>query len=315
MSDRASPMPGQLNIFKMDLKTGESVQLTESSDLLTKDSVVMTADGKEVFFFDKQNHLRVVEMESFRERTIAQLPEEMGPPDHNSTLTADKRFLLTPRQVEKPIRYGYVYSPWVNRSALVVIRTDNGQVQRLCEGMMPVGIAEYCPTDDNLLLWDLHAGWEECHRPWVGRADGTNNRPVMLTIKGETSGHQFWGWGGETIYSVISGGGRMPQGIWACGRDGESNQRCVMHGPTIAHCTTNPAEDRFVADEVFGQTDALWMSRRGSLQPEVLCQITDWFETREGVRQAKPYHPHSRFLPSGNAVAFNGQGNAFLVEL
>lgn len=145
-----------------------------------------------MYFFDERNNLRVVDMESFKERTITQLGEEVGRPDHNSALTSDKRFLLTPRQVEKPTRYGYVYPSWAGRHALIMIRTDNGQTHRLAEGMMPVGIAEFCPIDDNLLLWDQHAGWEECHRPWVMRADGTNNRPVMLTIKGETSGHQFW---------------------------------------------------------------------------------------------------------------------------
>jgi len=119
----------------------------------------------------------------------------------------------------------------------------------------------------------------------------------------------------RSIFVVMAGGGRLPQGLWACGRDGTSNQRCVMHGPTVAHCSASPAEDRFVADEGFGQTNALFMARKGSVQAEILCQTADWFETREGVRQATPYHPHTRFLPSGTAVAFNGPRNIFLVEL
>ena len=53
-SDRYSPSPGQYNLFKMDLRTGESVQLTESSDIETTDNVVLTKNGKEVYFFDRR---------------------------------------------------------------------------------------------------------------------------------------------------------------------------------------------------------------------------------------------------------------------
>lgn len=321
-SDRASAKAGKLNLFKMDLRTGESVQLTDSSDVETKDNVVMAPDGKEVYFFDEGKNLRVVDMESFRERRIAQLPETVGAPLHNSSISPDKKFLISSRPLEAKATYSYL-SDWALHHALIATRTDNGQMHNIVEGMYPIGINEYCPTNPNLILYDIHGEWELVHRPWVINADGTGNRPVMLTIKGEGAGHQFWSWNGHQIYIVMNGG-RYPQGLWTCNTDG-SNERCVLIGGTHAHCAASPQDDRFVGDEMYGKTDALFISKKGSPQPEILCQTWPWFERDERVKDKKvigttPYHPHARFIPNGTAVAYsgrgaNGAGNIFMVEL
>src|ERR1051326_691179 len=213
-SDNYSPLPGQLNLFKMDLRTGESVQLTESGDVETKDIVVLTPDGKQVYFFDKSKHLRVVDMESFRERKIGELPENAEGPLHNCSLSPDQKYLITSRPLEPPVRYTYL-SPWARHHALIAFRTDNGEMHNIVEGQFPIGIIEYCPSNANLILWDIHGGWEQVHRPWVISADGTGNRPIMMTVKGEGSGHQFWSWDGKKVYYVLNGG-RYPQGLWSC---------------------------------------------------------------------------------------------------
>lgn len=320
-SDRASAAPGKYNLFKMDLRTGESVQLTESSDIETTDNVVMTKNGKEVYFFDAEKNLRVVDMETFRERKVTQLLENAGRPLHNSSLSSDGRTLLTARPLEPDATYTYM-SDWALHHALIAIRTDNGQMRNAVEGQFPIGINEFCPTNDNLILWDIHGGWEQVHRPWVINTQDGTNRPVMMTIKGEGSGHQYWGWTGQVIYSVINGG-RYPQGIWAVDWPSGNNERCVAIGGTHAHAATSPQEDMFVQDEVFGKTDALFISRKGSPQAQVLCQIAPWMELKEvggkKVWNTTPYHPHQRFTPSGTKVAFNGKannaGNIWLVEL
>src|SRR5262245_2419277 len=123
-SDRASAMPGQLNLFKMDLRTGESVQLTETGDIETRDNVVMTHDGKEVYFFDKKKNLKVIDMETFKERQITQLPENAQAPLHNSSVSPDKKFVLSSRPLEPRAVYDYL-SDWALHHALISIRTDN----------------------------------------------------------------------------------------------------------------------------------------------------------------------------------------------
>ena len=317
-SDRASATAGRLNIFKMDLRTGESVQLTESSDIETRDGVTLTADGREVYFFDREKNLRVVDMLSFQERKIMQLPANAGSPRHNNSVSTDKRFIVTARPLEPRTRYTYL-SEWASHNALIGIRTDTGEMHYVVEGMFPIGINEFCPTNDDLVMWDIHIGWEQTHRPWIIRVDGTENRPVMPTIKGEGSGHQYWGWSGEKVYSVLNGG-HYPQGLWQADLDG-SNERCVQIGGTHAHCASSPDDNLHVGDELWGETDHLWISRTNSPKPEILCQIAPWFEqTEPGVVGTTPFHPHARFTPQGTAVAFsgkglNGSGNMWMVEL
>ncbi|MBI4471220.1 MAG: hypothetical protein HY646_01035 [Acidobacteria bacterium] len=322
ISDRASAAPGQFNIFKMDLRTGESVQITESSDVETTDNVVMSKDGKQVYFFDTKKNFRVVDFESFKERTIGKLPENAGRPLHNSSLSSDGRTLISSRPLEPEALYTYM-SDWALHHALIGINTDNGQMRNVIEGQFPIGINEFCPANDNLILWDVHGGWEQVHRPWVYNIRDGSNVAIMPTIKGEGSGHQYWGWTGAVIYSVLNGG-RYPQGIWAVDWPSLRNERCVAIGGTHAHAASSPNEDVHVQDEVFGKTDALFFSRKGSAQYEVLCQIEPWMElvVGEGGRRewrTTPYHPHHRFMPSGTKLAFNGKannaGNIWYVEL
>ena len=91
----------------------------------------------------------------------------------------------------------------------------------------------------------------------------------------------------------------------------------------------------FVQDEMYGRTEAIWMSKKGSITGEILCQTLPWFELKPGEKAlaggetsrpvdrvigTTPFHPHARFLPNGTALAYNnksenGGGNIFLVEI
>jgi hypothetical protein len=84
-------------------------------------------------------------------------------------------------------------------------------------------------------------------------------------------------------------------------RDG-SNERCVLAGSCTGHGTVNAEEDRFVVRETFNDfSQGLWMARKGSTEPHLLCQ--------NGVDLSKhPLHlfAHPRFLRDGKTVAFTG---------
>ena len=331
-TDRWNGSPKSLDLFKMDLRTGESVQLTESGDVETSDNVTLSSDGKEVFFFDQAKNLRVVDMEDFKERTIATLPANAEAPLHNSALRHDSKVLLTARPLEPPVLYTYC-SSWARHHALIAIQTDTGEMHNLVEGQFPIGINEFNPANGEEIMWDIHGAWETVHRPWIIKADGTGNRAVMQTIKGEGSGHQFFGWSGKSVFSVFNGG-RYPQGLWGADLDG-SNERCVCSGGTHAHACVSPEEDRFIIDERYGQTNHLWMAKKGSHTPEILVQTVPWFELQEGqkgvaggeearavnrVIAASGVHPHSRFLPDGTKVAYSnkapdGGGDIWIVEV
>lgn len=313
-SDRASANLREFNLFKMDLRTGESVQLTESGRVV-RDTPVLPFDKNEVYFFDRNHSLRVIDLESDREREICRLKEKnMQRPRHNTALSPDRRFVITARALERKRNLGYQFAPHAIHSALIVIETATGKTRYLFENTSPIGHPAYCPTDPNLISYNIHIKWHVVHRPWLIQSDGTGSRLAIELANGEGAGHEFWSDNGRTFYAVLFDG-RQPQGLW--GFDvGGGNGRCALAGATIAHTAASPEEDAFVADERFGETDKMWISRKGSPQAEVLCQMADWFQERaDGSLQTTRHHPHPRFLPNGQGVTFTNGGEVYLAEV
>src|ERR1051326_5415945 len=73
ISDRAG-QKDRFNLFKMDLRTGESVQMTESGAVIPGSSDV-SYDGKQVYFNERGGIVRTVNTETFEERLVCRLPE------------------------------------------------------------------------------------------------------------------------------------------------------------------------------------------------------------------------------------------------
>lgn len=300
----------------MDLRTGESVQLTESG-AVAKDTPDISYDGKEVYYIETDKSFHAINLESLQQREICKLNEIPGDFSHALSLTPDNRFAIIGAALEPRRNVGYEYPTTrpVIRSALIVIRTGNGQRHRLIDGNAPLGHVAFCPADGNLVLYSLHVIWSLIQRPWLIRADGTEHRPIFVQRQGEGVGHEFWGASGRTVF-VTCHGGRQPQGLWAANVDG-SNERCVLAGANVAHGTASPEEDRYIVDELYTETTSLWMSRKGSPTPQVLCKMaTEWFAPNaEGKLQPTRHHPHPRFLPNGTGVTFSSGGEIYLVEV
>jgi len=310
-SDRGNA-PDQLNLFKMDLETGESIQLTDSDRNLTPRWSHVSPDGKEVYFIEDRNHVRAVNLTTLEERSICRIEGCFRP--HQLSISPDNRFLIDGVFLEdKPEENFLVGQGFLIRSAVVMIDVQTGKLTRLLDGNTPRTHAQFCPTDPNLVLYCYGGPWWRVQRMWLIHADGTGNRPIFLQTNFEGVGHDFWSDDGKTLYATCSGG-RQPQGIWAVRVDGKE-ERCVLAGPCTGHGTANAAEDRFVIDEAFNDsTTGLWCSRKGSFQAELLCQTgVNW------AVQRQEYHPHPRFLPDGRRVSFtstmSGTGEVFVVEL
>ncbi|MFB3905952.1 MAG: oligogalacturonate lyase family protein [Acidobacteriota bacterium] len=310
-SDRGSA-PEQLNLFKMDLQTGESMQLTESDRNLTPRWSHISPDGKEVYFIENGNHVRTVNLDTLEERSICRLEGCFRP--HQLNVSSDNRFLIDGVFLEdKPEEDFLVGQGFLIRSALVVINIKTGEINRLLDGNTPRTHAQFCPSDPNLILYCYGGPWWRVQRMWLIRADGTGNRPIFVQTNFEGVGHDFWSEDGKTLCATCSGG-RQPQGLWAVRADGQE-ERCALAGPCTGHGTVNAAEDRFVIDEIYNDcTTGLWYSRKGSVQAELLCQTgVNW----AGERQE--YHPHPKFLPDGRRVSFtsamSGSGEVYIVEL
>ncbi len=312
-SDRASER-GQLNLFKMDLRTGVSTQLTESNRNLTYRWSHISASGREVYFVEDKNLFRVVNIETLEERDLCRVEPCFRP--HQLTVSPDNRYVICPIFLEDKSEDDFlVKQGFLIRSALVVIRTADGKTHRLCDGNTPRSHAQYCPADPNLVLYCYGGPWWYVQRLWLIRADGTGNRPIFLQTQFEGAGHEFWSENGKAIY-VFCNGGRQPQGLWAVDAAGR-NERCVLAGSCTGHGAANPQEDRFVVSEIYNDFETgLWMSRKGSTQPELLC-YTGTDPSKFPLYSGANAHP--RFLRDGKSVIFSGamtgSGEVYMVEL
>jgi len=311
-SDRGSEK-GQLNLFKMNLQSGESIQLTESNKNLVPRWSHLSPDGKEIYFIEDRNHFKAVNIETLEERSLCRVESCFRP--HQISVSPDNRFIINGMFLEDKTEEDFLKKKegFLIRSALVVIRTDNGRMHRLLDGNTPRGHVQYCPANPNLVLYCYQGPQWYVQRMWLINADGSNNRPIFIQRGFEGAGHEFWSEDGRTIY-VTCNGGRQPQGLWAVDADGK-NERCVLAGACVGHGTANAQQDRFVIDDMYNDCKTgLWMSKKGSTEPQLLC--------RTGVSwkgQPQEFHPHPRFLPDSRTVAFtsmmSGSNEVYLVEV
>jgi hypothetical protein len=310
-SDRGSA-PQHFNLFKMDLRTGESIQLTESG-AVTEDTPEIAYDGKLVYYAENKTSVHAIELESLKERTLCTFADPIRF-DHAFTITPDGRSLIVTATLEPPKKLGYNFGHYTTRAALIVVNTANGENRRLIDGSSPLGHTAICPTNGNLVLYSIHIHWAEIQRAWLINMDGTGHRFIFRQTQGEGVGHEFWGASGRTVF-VSCYGGRQPEGLWAANADG-SNERCVLRGPNIGHGCASPEEDRYVVDELLTDTTSLWFAKKGSNEPQFLHKMAaDWFAPQNGILQPTPFHPHPRFLPNGTGVVFNSGGEIYMVEV
>jgi len=313
-SDRGN-VKVQLNLFKMNLKTGESIQLTESNRDLKPQWAHISPDGKEVYYIEDTNHFEAVDLETLEERSLGRVENCTRP--HQLTVSPDNRYIADALFLEKRKEGAFLTEPFgfLIRSAIVVIDTKTGKQHRLLDGNTPRTHVQYCPADANLLCYCYGGPWWYVQRLWLINADGTNNRPIFMQTHFEGAGHEQWGASGERIY-VVCNGGRQPQGMWSVDVN-SGEEKCVLAGMCTGHIATNPQEDRFVGSEIYcDPSKGLWMAKKGSYKPELLCRAG------KGGHQIPSGHggsAHPRFLPDGKTVAFSsaltGSGELYIVEI
>jgi len=301
---------GHFNLYKMSFGSFESVQLTEGEGIWTQAATV-APDGSEVFFLRDHNHIWAVDLGTLEEREVWQM-EEAAWVGHLS-ISADAQYLTFAFCRERPQERELSEEATPERfprGGVAVVRTDGSEAWLAVDANLLVSHAQFCPTDNDLILYCHEGPWHKVQRMWLVGRDGAECRPLHLQAHNEGVGHEFWGDGGRRVY-FTSYGGRAPQGLWSIGSNG-TTLRCVLAGATRAHGTASPEEDIFVVDEYFGDRDHLWVAYEGSWEPKMLCRTgSSWAEEK--------LHPHPRFLPTGKAVLFTsdrtGSGEIYMVAV
>jgi oligogalacturonide lyase len=301
---------GQFNLYKFRFSTFESIQVTEGQGIWTQGATI-APDGTEVFFSRDDNHIWAVDLETLEEREVWHM-EEAASVGYLSA-SPDGQYLTFAFSRERLWEMGLSSQELVERfprCGVGVVRTDGSEAWLAVDSNVLISHAQFCPGDDDLILYCHEGPWHRVQRMWLVHRDGTGCRPLCTQAQGEGVGHEFWADGGRMVYFTTYGG-RAPQGLWTLNRGGGA-PRCVLAGPTHAHGTASPDEDIFVVDECFGDRDHLWVAYQGSWQPRMLCQTgASWSNQK--------LHPHPRFLPTGKAVLFTsdrtGSAELYMVSV
>lgn len=286
---------GHFNLYAMNTHTWESVQLTESAD---EDPFSGTIDaaGDEVFYPAKSNTIYAVNILTLEEREVCQVPDAVSV--GAVSVSEDGACVLFSVDYESYWEHvPFEEAPYAfPRKAFGYVPTEGGEMTPVVNANLEMSHPQFCPTDVDIILYAHEGPWHKVQRMWLIRRDGSDNHPIFLQSTNEAVGHEFWSHNGERIY-VSCYGGRQPQGLWSVNKE-DTQERCVLIGPTVAHGAVNPSEDRFVTDECYRDRSCLWIARAGDPQPEILCRTgADW---GEGA-----FHPHPRFTPDGTGVVFD----------
>jgi len=301
---------GQFNLYKMEFASFDSVQLTGGEDIWTQGATV-APDGSEVFFTRDENHIWALDLDTLEEREVWYM-EEAASLGHLS-ISSDAQYLTFSFSRERLWEMELPEEALLERfprCGVAVVATDGSEAWLAVDANALISHAQFCPGDNELILYCHEGPWHRVQRMWLVHRDGTDCRPLYLQAHNEGVGHEFWGDGGRRVYFTTYGG-RAPQGLWAISRSG-GTPRCVLAGATRAHGTASPDEDIFVVDECFGDRDHLWVAYEGSWQPKILCRAgSSWANQK--------LHPHPRFLPTGQAVLFTsdrtGSGELYMVSV
>lgn len=192
---------------------------------------------------------------------------------------------------------------------LVVLSLETGKAKIIVEGKQPVRHCQYCPLDNDLILYAHEGPWELIQtRMWLVNADGTNNRPVRKAVEGDRLGHEFWANKSKAIYFTLNHGSKSEIRLL----DIETQEEKIVLDIDNCHSMIDPDERFLVVDNNRGNGDEIFLVDLSSQKVQILCRHRmSWSNYR--------FHPHPTFSPTGDRVVYTsdreGQHAVYLVEV
>lgn len=314
----ASRRSGSWNLFLMDLRTFESVQLTDSRRIYGPNAVVAPL-SHEAFFIDGRD-VKAVHLATLAERPVARIPEGYSLGAALSA-TADGRALAFSISENIPIasRTDKIYSdmderfekrPW----SAVLVGSGNGTEWREATRQKQwISHTQINPRHPGLILYCHEGRWDKVEqRMWLVNADGTADRRLRIEETPALQvGHEYWFSDGDHVGYH----GHVPKKFSFIGvadvRTGGFVEYPLPHGETHTHGTAGGTV--FVGDGT-EKAPVLTLYRLDGdhLQARPLFRHGGSFSRQE-------WHPHPRFSPDGTAIVLTsssaGNGDVYLVRL
>jgi oligogalacturonide lyase len=333
-----SQRTGLNNLFRLDLASGEIVQLTEARDERAeywpftppirglRACLACLGDGGQRVYYFEGNDLCAVHLETLERTHLLRLPADRRP----SVLHADAGgatlvfatwdealFYERSQRAYAGEKFSF-YDPFFQETTSTIIRLDTrtGQAEEVVRmERFWINHVLVHPTQPHLIL-HTHELAGTPDRMWLKDMRSGAHGPVPGQGPDEWYMHEFWSADGSRL--CFHGGwlGDETRGFagW-CDPAGQHYERFAHHTPGrgYGHYNLHPTELTMVTD---GEAAPGCLSkvhcRDGQQRFEVLCRH-DTLEPEEDQRA----HPHPSFTPDGRHVVFTAareQGsNVYLV--
>jgi oligogalacturonide lyase len=290
---------GGPNLFAVDERSGELLQLTDTGDV-NPWSACVSRDGRSVFY-GAGRELRVVEVKTARASTVAVCPGE-GHVD-TCSLSRDGAELVTAAFSGESVVHG-------RTNALVAMRTDGTGSRTLYETAQLIGHAQFSPDGAQVLFSS------DLPRLWLIGRDGTDPHPLRDQTRQEWLTHESFLNDDEIIFT------HWPRALKAIRRDG-SGERTVA-AFNCWHPAARPDGRLIVCDTALPDVGLVLIDpqtgeRRVLCHPHASCQGTQWAlpepiwegPTPEGAYGPQWTHPHPSFSPDGRKVVYTSDASGF----
>lgn len=180
----------------------------------------------------------------------------------------------------------------------------------------------YCPTDDNLLYFDLdlpplYWGGSDRQTPriWILDISSGNVWPLKNSYPGPFQTHQAWLWDGSAMaYHGSLPGGGVYIGIASINGNTIWEQE-FPEANFYGHLTPDPKRPALIIDGDFSKDKLQWLyydGRRPQLEP-ICCHNTEW-----GSIPGQYSHPHPLVDASGRWISYtaarDGRSDVYVVD-
>lgn len=313
-----SKRTGSWNLFYMNLKSFEFIQLTDAKNISGTGAEVCAA-RREVFYREGKV-VKAVHLKTLVERTVATIPENYSIGSALS-VTADgsalalsitSNIVLTTKTkiIYSDMEEHFTKRPW---SAVLTGGADGTGWHEIARQQKWLSHTLISPTNPNLILYCHEGRWNQVEqRLWLVNADGRHNRPLRVEEKPEISiGHEFWFEDGIHVgYQIRYPKGPAKMGV-ADTRDGSFTEYEMPFSD--GHVQASHHGNLFIGD---GSNKEPFLS---------LYQLTDGKITGRHIFRhdssfsEQYWHPHPAFSPDDKYVVFTscraGNGDVYLIRI
>ncbi len=333
-----SERTGISNLFRMDLRSGSIVQLTDAQPVRAEywpftEPVkgvgsclpALGNGGKEVFYFVGTT-LFAVEVESLKQRELLSLSSDRRPsmlqanPNGETLVFATwDEALFMERSQRAYAGEKFPDDRFFQETTSTIMRVDavTGQAEEvLCREKFWINHVHVNPRDRDLILF-CHEYSGSPDRMWLLNVVSGQCEPIAGQGVDEWYEHEFWSTDGERV--CFHGGllGDSTQGFcgW-CSPDGSHYTKAyhATSGRAYAHYNLHPDGETMVTDgEARPGCISRVQLREGQQIFEILCRH-DSYTFGDDQR----CHPHPSFTPDGMQVIFTsnrtGTSNIYLID-